>query len=76
MCEVRLMREDPSLEVRKMAEQVLNMKDWKVPHWMNIQQPAWRERVKRSVANGGKGTRKGKNSEGKLYKRYWEKLPR
>ncbi|OLQ14519.1 hypothetical protein AK812_SmicGene1359 [Symbiodinium microadriaticum] len=73
---VRLMREDPSMEVRKMAEQVLDMKDWKVPHWMEVQKPAWRERVKRAIANRGKGTRKGKNSEGTLHKRYWEKLPR
>ena len=39
---------------------------------MKIQHPAWRERVIRANANRGKGTTKGKRSEGKFGKVYWE----
>jgi len=71
---VHLLREDPSAEVRHRADQVLSMKDWKQPHWMVVQKPAWRKRVERSIANHGRGTSKGRNNEGKKGRQYWEKV--
>lgn len=71
---VRLLREDPSQEVRKLCDAVLKQRGWQEPHWMKIQKPAWRERVIRSKANNNKGTTKGKKSVGKFGKIYWEKV--
>ena len=69
---VRLLREDPSQEVRKLCDRVLKQRGWQEPKWMKIQHPAWRDRVIRANANRGKGTTKGKRSEGKFGKIYWE----
>lgn len=71
---VRLLREDPSQEVRFLCDRVLKQRGWREPAWMKIQHPAWRDRVIRANANRGKGTTKGKRSEGKFGKMYWEKI--
>lgn len=71
---VRLLHEDPSQEVRRLCDRVLKQRGWREPAWMKIQHPAWRERVIRANANCGKGTTKGKRSEGKFGKMYWEKI--
>ncbi|CAJ1358670.1 unnamed protein product, partial [Effrenium voratum] len=71
---VRLLREDPNMEVRKQADLVLKQRGWREPHWMKCQKPAWRDRVARAKANRGKGTTKGKKSEGKFGKIYWERV--
>eukprot|EP00435_Cladocopium_sp_Y103_P030399 s1210_g7.t1 len=71
---VRLLREDPSQEVRQLCDRVLKQRGWREPAWMKIQHPAWRDRVIRANANRGKGTTKGKRSEGKFGKMYWEKI--
>lgn len=59
-------------QVRKLCDRVLKQRGWQEPKWMKIQHPAWRDRVIRANANRGKGTTKGKRSEGKFGKIYWE----
>ena len=53
---VRLLREDPCQEVRKLADLVLKQRGWQEPHWMKVQKPKWRERVIRSKANNNRGS--------------------
>lgn len=53
---VRLKRDEEKL-VREAAEKTLRLKPYQEPGWLKVQNPSWRVRVLKSVANNGKGKR-------------------